>query len=225
MTGNEIEENIKNLHKKLPSTVTLVAVSKFHPIEALLAAYKAGQRDFGESRAQEIGMKHPQMPDDVRWHFIGHLQTNKVKGIVPYVSLIHSVDSFKLLKLINDEAAKVGRIIDVLLQLHVAQELTKFGFSLDDCIELVESGALQGLTNVRVCGVMGMATNTNEESEIRQEFREIEDMFNYLKNNYFIDKNYFSVVSMGMSDDYEIAIEEGSNMIRIGTSIFGEREY
>lgn len=225
MTADEIKNNILKFRQELSQSVTLVAVSKFHPIEALKAAYDAGQRDFGENRAQEIAQKHIQMPNDVRWHFIGHLQTNKVKAIVPYVTIIHSVDSLKLLELINKEAIKVNRVIDVLLQLYVAKEETKFGFSCQDCIDMVNSGILDELHNVRVCGVMGMATNTTDENEIKKEFKEIRSVYDTLKNNHFQQVPYFNIVSMGMSDDYNLAIDEGSTMVRIGTSIFGLREY
>ncbi len=220
-----IAEHIKKIHNELPANVKLVAVSKFHPIEALMAAYGAGQRIFGESRAQEIQPKHTQMPADVEWHFIGHLQTNKVKQIVPYVSLIHSIDSEKLLEYVNREAQKAGVTANVLLQLHVAQETTKFGLTAEECFAMMESGLLDTLANIRVCGVMGMATNTDDTTEIRKEFRAIRSVFDTLKTSCFSDKSYFKEVSMGMSEDYHIAIDEGSTMVRIGTSIFGSREY
>lgn len=220
-----IGHKIETITAELPQGVKLVAVSKFHPIEALREAYDAGQRIFGESRAQEIAQKHPLMPDDVQWHFIGHLQTNKVRRLVPYVSLIHSVDSLNLLECVDAESKRIGRVTDVLLQLHVAQEETKFGFSCDECVKLTESGVLDTLGNVRVCGVMGMATNTDEMGEIRKEFKAIKSVFERLKSGYFSDKPYFKEISMGMSDDYHIAIEEGSTMVRIGTTIFGERNY
>lgn len=202
-----------------------MAVSKFHPVEALREAYEAGQRIFGESRAQEIAQKHQLMPDDVQWHFIGHLQTNKVRQLVPYVSLIHSVDSRRLLECVNVEAGRAGRVVDVLLQLHVAQEETKFGFTREECLELVENGILDTLNNVRVCGVMGMATNTDDMDEVRKEFKAVKSVFDCLKEGYFSDKPYFKEISMGMSDDYRIAIEEGSTLVRIGTTIFGARNY
>lgn len=220
-----ISEHLRQIKDELPESVSLVAVSKFHPVEALRQAYDAGQRIFGESRAQEISQKFPLMPDDVQWHFIGHLQTNKVRMLVREVSLIHSVDSLKLLEVINSEGAKVNKVINVLLQLHVAQEDTKFGFSCSDCIHLVESGAISSLHFIRVCGVMGMATNTDDEVEIRKELRAIRKVFDTLKASSFADNPYFTEVSMGMSHDYKLAIEEGSTMVRIGTSIFGEREY
>ena len=220
-----ISDQIKIITETLPDGVELVAVSKFHPVEALKEAYDAGQRIFGESRVQEISQKRLLMPDDVQWHFIGHLQTNKGRQLVPYVSLIHSVDSIKLLESINAESARIGRVVDVLLQLHVAQEETKFGFTCEDCVDLVDKGVLDRLPNVRVCGVMGMATNTDDMGKVREEFKSIKNVFDTLKQRYFADKPYFKEISMGMSDDYHIAMEEGSTLVRIGTTIFGSRGY
>ncbi|MEE1298443.1 MAG: YggS family pyridoxal phosphate-dependent enzyme [Muribaculaceae bacterium] len=220
-----ISDQIKIITETLPDGVELVAVSKFHPVEALKEAYDAGQRIFGESRVQEISQKRLLMPDDVQWHFIGHLQTNKVRQLVPYVSLIHSVDSIKLLESINAESARIGRVVDVLLQLHVAQEETKFGFTCEDCVDLVDKGVLDRLPNVRVCGVMGMATNTDDMGKVREEFKSIKNVFDTLKQRYFADKPYFKEISMGMSDDFHIAMEEGSTLVRIGTTIFGSRGY
>lgn len=220
-----ISDQIKIITETLPDGVELVAVSKFHPVEALKEAYDAGQRIFGESRVQEISQKRLLMPDDVQWHFIGHLQTNKVRQLVPYVSLIHSVDSIKLLESINAESARIGKVVDVLLQLHVAQEETKFGFTCEDCVDLVDKGVLDRLPNVRVCGVMGMATNTDDMVKVREEFKSIKNVFDTLKQRYFADKPYFKEISMGMSDDYLIAMEEGSTLVRIGTTIFGSRGY
>lgn len=220
-----ISDQIKIITETLPDGVELVAVSKFHPVEALKEAYDAGQRIFGESRVQEISQKRLLMPDDVQWHFIGHLQTNKVRQLVPYVSLIHSVDSIKLLESINAESVRIGRVVDVLLQLHVAQEETKFGFTCEDCVDLVDKGVLDRLPNVRVCGVMGMATNTDDMGKVREEFKSIKNVFDTLKQRYFADKPYFKEISMGMSDDFHIAMEEGSTLVRIGTTIFGSRGY
>ncbi|MGN1246648.1 MAG: YggS family pyridoxal phosphate-dependent enzyme [Muribaculaceae bacterium] len=220
-----IGKQILKYGSELPDGVKLVAVSKFHPVDALRAAYDAGQRIFGESRVQEIQQKHREMPEDVEWHFIGHLQTNKVRALVPYVSLIHSIDSLRLLECVDSEARRIGRTVDVLLQLHVAQEETKFGLTPEECVELAESGAMARMANVRVCGVMGMATNTDDEAEIRKEFGSIRDTFATLKSRFFADAAYFKEISMGMSDDYKIAIEEGATLVRIGTSIFGAREY
>ncbi len=220
-----ISDQIKIITETLLDGVELVAVSKFHPVEALKEAYDAGQRIFGESRVQEISQKRLLMPDDVQWHFIGHLQTNKVRQLVPYVSLIHSVDSIKLLESINAESARIGKVVDVLLQLHVAQEETKFGFTCEDCVDMVDKGVLDRLPNVRVCGVMGMATNTDDMGKVREEFKSIKNVFDTLKQRYFADKPYFKEISMGMSDDYHIAMEEGSTLVRIGTTIFGSRGY
>lgn len=220
-----ISDQIKIITETLPDGVELVAVSKFHPVEALKEAYDAGQRIFGESRVQEISQKRLLMPDDVQWHFIGHLQTNKVRQLVPYISLVHSVDSMKLLETINAESVRIGRVVDVLLQLHVAQEETKFGFTCEDCVDLVDKGVLGRLPNVRVCGVMGMATNTDDMGKVREEFKSIKNVFDTLKQRYFADKPYFKEISMGMSDDYHIAMEEGSTLVRIGTTIFGSRGY
>ena len=220
-----VKENIRKLQDSLPKGVGLVAVSKFHPVELLREAYDAGQRIFGESRAQELLQKVGQMPDDVKWHFIGHLQTNKVRAIVPYVAMIHSIDSEKLLRVVDSEAERAGRGVDVLLQLHVAQEETKYGMTADECVAMVESGVLAELTHVRVCGVMGMATNTDDENEIRAEFRKIKQVFDLLHEGCLHDSDCFREISMGMSDDYQIAVEEGSTLVRVGHSIFGERQY
>lgn len=220
-----VKENIRKLQDSLPKGVGLVAVSKFHPVELLREAYDAGQRIFGESRAQELLQKVGQMPDDVKWHFIGHLQTNKVRAIVPYVAMIHSIDSEKLLRVVDSEAERAGRVVDVLLQLHVAQEETKYGMTADECVAMVESGVLAELSHVRVCGVMGMATNTDDENEIRAEFRKIKQVFDLLHEGCLHDSDCFREISMGMSDDYQIAVEEGSTLVRVGHSIFGERQY
>ena len=221
----DVAENIKQMKKELPQSVTLVAVSKFHPTEALMAAYDAGQRVFGESRAQEFVQKAATMPSDVQWHFIGHLQTNKVKTVVPIVTLIHSVDSGKLLTAINAEAEKIGKIVDVLLELHVAQEETKYGFDMSDLVCLEKTGMLDNCRNVRVRGIMGMTTNTDNEAEIRKEFQRIVGVFREMKSGIMAKNPAFDIVSMGMSDDYRIAVEEGSTMIRVGSHIFGPRQY
>lgn len=220
-----ISQAIHTLQGSLPKGVDLVAVSKFHPVEALMEAYNAGQRIFGESRAQELIKKVPEMPDDVEWHFIGHLQTNKVKSIIPIVSLIHSIDSEKLLRTVDEEAGKAGRIVDVLLELHVAQEESKFGFTPEDCLRLAGDGTFASLKNLRIRGVMGMATNTEDEAEIAKEFHAIRAVFDTLKQGAMSANPEFSIVSMGMSDDYEIAIAEGSTMVRVGSKIFGPRQY
>lgn len=221
----DVADRLAAILATIPSGVKLVAVSKFHPVEALREAYDAGQRLFGESRAQELSAKYRQMPSDVEWHFIGHLQTNKVRQIIPCVSMIHSVDSVKLLNCIDAEARRAGRIVDVLLQLHVAQEVTKSGMTPDECVELAEAGSFGGLMNVRVRGVMGMATFTDDLDQVRGEFRSIRRTFLRLQSGYFAGDDNFSEISMGMSDDYRVAIDEGSTLVRIGTSIFGPRQY
>ncbi|MCM1093467.1 MAG: YggS family pyridoxal phosphate-dependent enzyme [Bacteroides sp.] len=218
-----IGKRINGIKASLPKGVTLVAVSKFHPVEALMEAYDCGQRVFGESRANELVAKASALPHDVEWHFIGHLQTNKVRTIIPHVSLIHSIDSEKLLKLVDSEAKRIGRSVDVLLQVHVAKEETKFGFSPEELDLLATSGILPTLSNVRVRGVMGMASNVDDEIRIRQDFHDIARAFENLHKTTGIET--LDTISMGMSHDYITAIEEGSNMVRIGTTIFGEREY
>lgn len=218
-----VAQHIQELQASLPEGVTLVAVSKFHPVEALREAYDAGQRIFGESRAQELTFKAKVLPKDIEWHFIGPLQSNKVKDIAPFIHLIHSIDSLKLLQEVNKQAAKNNRIIHVLLEIHVAEEETKHGFSVDECRELVRS--LPELPNVCISGIMGMATYTEDKQLIRHEFHTLHSLFEELKVTVFKGKKEFDILSMGMSHDYKIAIEEGSNMIRVGTYIFGEREY
>ena len=221
----DIKARLESIRSTLADGVTLVAVSKFHPLEALHEAYDAGQRDFGESRVQELAAKAAAMPADVRWHFIGHLQTNKVRQLLPSVYLIHSIDSLHLLQTVDREARRIGKTVDVLLQLHVAAEETKFGFSPDECARLVESGALSSLANVRVRGLMAMATNTDNFAQVEAEFRRVCDLFNSLKAGPLCDNPEFSEISMGMSDDYTIAMRCGSTIVRIGSSIFGERQY
>ena len=223
MTG--IARNIEEIRKTIPEGVRLVAVSKFHPAEAIMEAYGAGQRIFGESRAQELVAKHKVLPADIEWHFIGPLQTNKVKDIVPFVSLIHSVDSSRLLLEIEKQAARVDRVIDVLLELRVAREETKHGLDEADSDALLTGGLLDGLTHVRLKGVMGMATNTDDMDEVRLEFRQIRGRFERMRAMLGERAAGFTEISMGMSHDYPLAIDEGSTMIRVGTSIFGEREY
>ena len=220
-----IQEEIQTIKAGLPESVRLVAVSKFHPIEALQEAYEGGQRIFGESKVQEMTQKSEALPKDIEWHFIGHLQTNKIKYIAPYVALIHGVDSYKLLSEINKQAAKTGRIIPCLLQIHIAQEETKFGFSTDECRTMLEEGNWRQLKNVQIAGVMGMATNTEDEAQIKREFSTLSAFFQEVKETYFKEVSSFKEISMGMSDDYPIAIEEGSTLIRIGSRIFGARNY
>ena len=217
-----------NLHKvlrNLPEGVRLVAVSKFHPNEFLQAAYNEGQRIFGESHEQELAKKQETLPKDIKWHFIGHLQTNKVKYIAPYIDMIEAVDSLKLLKEINKQAAKHNRVIDVLLELHIAQDATKYGLTPDACRQLLADGEWRQLENVRICGLMMMASNTDDEQQIRREFTEAADFFDEVKATYFADDEAFCERSWGMSHDYRIAVECRSTMVRVGTTIFGPRVY
>ena len=220
-----IASTIHQLQAQMPQGTRLVAVSKYHPASMIREAYDAGQRIFGESRVQELVQKAQEMPADVQWHFIGHLQTNKVRALLPHVSLIHSVDSERLLDCIDKEAERIGRTVDVLLQIHVAQEEAKFGFTLQEITQLANSGKLTAMSHVRVVGVMAMATNTDDDAEIRREFAEAHHVFYTLKDGCFFGDEHFCELSMGMSDDYRLAIAEGSTMVRIGTTIFGAREY
>ena len=215
-----IGAKIKELHASLPQGVTLVAVSKFHPVEALNEAYEAGQRVFGESRVQELLVKHEALPKDIEWQMIGHLQTNKVRQIVPFVSLIQSVDSVRLVECINREAERIGRVVDILLEIHIAQEESKTGWQYAELVDYLQSGAFAELKHIRVRGVMGMATNTDDEAVIRNDFERLAECKNELAE-YFGEE--FDTLSMGMSDDYDLAIECGSTMVRIGSSIFGNR--
>ena len=215
-----ISTTIKAIRASLPDHVRLVAVSKTHPAEAIAEAYEAGQRHFGESRPQELKAKYEALPKDIAWHMIGHLQTNKIKYIAPFVALIESVDSLRLVEAIEREAAKVGRTIDILLELHVAREESKTGWELSQLREVIASGALQGYPPLRIRGVMGIATNTEDEAVIRADFEALRSAFEEFKPQF---GELFDTLSMGMSDDYELAIECGSTMVRIGSSIFGDR--
>ena len=224
---NHIEQHIASTRATIPDGVTLICVSKFHPAEAIQAAYACGERDFGESRVQELLLKQQVLPADIRWHFIGHLQTNKVKQIVPFVHMIHSVDSVRLLEIINREAEKIGRRVKVLLEVHVAKEETKSGFMPEEITSL--NTKLSTLNYIEICGIMGMATNTDDQTEWRRCFREIKSIANTLspiaqRASHSLQSER-PIISMGMSDDYRVAIEEGSTMVRIGSSIFGERQY
>ena len=224
---NHIEQHIASIRATIPNGVTLICVSKFHPIESIQAAYDCGERDFGESRVQELLLKQQALPADIRWHFIGHLQTNKVKQIVPFVHMIHSVDSVRLLEVINREAEKIGRRIKVLLEVHVAKEDTKSGFMPEEITSL--NTKLSTLNHIEICGIMGMATNTDDQTEWRRCFREIKSIANTLspivqRVSHSLQSEH-PIISMGMSDDYLVAIEEGSTMVRIGSSIFGNRDY
>jgi hypothetical protein len=218
-----IAENLEKIRNELPKNVDLVAVSKTKPIEDLQKAFDAGQRIFGENKVQEMATKWEALPKQIEWHFIGHLQRNKVKYLAPFVSLIHGVESLRLLKEINKQALKSNRIIDVLLQFYIADEETKFGLSEDEADELLRSDEFQLLKNIQIRGVMGMATFTKDQEKIKNEFHKLKKIQNSLKANHFSDNGYFDVVSMGMSGDYRVAIDEGSTMIRVGSSIFGAR--
>lgn len=216
-----IANRLQKVKESLPSQVTLVAVSKTHPVASVEEAYQAGQKDFGENKVQELLQKQKQLPADIRWHLIGHLQTNKVKQVVSFISLIHSVDSIKLLQEINKQALKVNRMVDCLLQIHIASEETKFGMSYAECRELLDSGLLKDMKGVRIRGLMGMASNTNDENQIQKEFKGLRDFFEECKLKDF----RFDILSMGMSSDHLMALSEGSNMVRVGSTIFGERNY
>ena len=218
-----IANRIKEITSTLPATVSLIAVSKTKPVSDLQEAYDAGQRAFGENKVQELVDKYEVLPKDIEWHLIGHLQTNKVKYIAPFVHLIHAVDSLKLLVEINKQAEKNERKIDVLLQFHIAQEETKFGLSIEEAQELIGSDAFQSCKHIRVVGVMGMASFVDDEQQIHREFQTLKGIFEELRSSNFKDHSYFKEISMGMSGDYQIAMEEGSTMIRVGSSIFGGR--
>ena len=218
----DVAGKLREVKSNIPEGVTLVAVSKFHPNEYIEAAYAEGQRVFGESHEQELSKKYDTLPKDIQWHFIGHLQTNKVKYIAPYISMVDAVDSLKLLKEINKQAAKHDRVIDVLLEL---QEATKYGLTIDACRQLLDDGEWRNLNNVRICGLMMMASNTDDENQIRSEFMQAADFFDEVKAKYFADSAAFCQRSWGMSHDYKIAVECRSTMVRVGTTIFGPRVY
>ena len=220
-----IANEITKIKSSLPATTRLIAVSKTKPVEDLQQAYDAGQRVFGENKALEMRDKHEVLPNDIQWHFIGHLQTNKIKYIISYVSLIHSIDSCNLLNEVNIAAAKKDRVVDCLLQFHIADEDTKYGLSFDEAQVLLNSPEYKAMNNIRIVGVMGMATFTDNKDQIRQEFRNLKSIFDRLKEQYFADNDSFKEISMGMSDDYYDAILHGANMVRVGTGIFGERYY
>lgn len=221
----DIARNIEKLKQEIKEGACLVAVSKTKPNEDILEAYHAGHKVFGENKIQDLVKKAEELPKDIEWHFIGHPQTNKVKYIAPFISLIHGVDSMKLLKMIHKEGRKNNRIISCLLQFHIAEEQTKFGLDLEEAKAILESPEFSELTNVEIKGVMGMATYTDDENQIRKEFKGLKSVFNSLKEAYFENQDSFCEISMGMSGDYKIAIEEGSTMIRVGSIIFGERNY
>lgn len=219
-----IQEEIKEIKAQLPARVRLVAVSKYQPVEAVQEAYDGGQRLFGENIAQEMRMKHEVLPQDIQWHFIGHLQTNKVKYVAPYAALIQSVDSLKLLEEINKCAAKHNRVVNCLLQIHIASEEEKFGFSFDECRELLKEGSWKTLDNVHISGLMGIATNTEDVEQVKREFKGLHGFFEEVKRQWFAGDDAFCELSMGMSADYPLAIEEGCTLIRVGSKIFGKRK-
>jgi hypothetical protein len=221
----DVKGNLHRVLDTLPEGVRLVAISKYHPADYIMAAYEEGQRIFGESHEQEIREKHAVLPKDIEWHFIGHLQTNKVKYIVPYISMIEAVDSMKLLREIEKQAAKADRTIKVLLELHVAEEATKYGLTLADCRQLLADGEWRQLSHVRICGLMMMASNVDDEQQIASEFQTAADFFDEVKTQYFADDPMFCERSWGMSDDYPLAVSHRSTMVRIGTAIFGPRVY
>lgn len=220
-----IQENIEHIRQTLPEGVRLIAVSKTKPVSDIEEAYAAGQRAFGENRPQELAAKYRELPRDIEWHMIGQLQEKNVKYIAPFVSLIHSVDSLKLLQKIDKEALKNERVIDCLLEFHIAEEPTKAGLTYEEAVEIIASEAFRELKHVRLRGVMGVATYTANREQIRQEFRQLKNIFTTLKLRFFADREEFRELSMGMSEDYDIAVEEGSTMVRIGSSIFGRRMY
>jgi pyridoxal phosphate enzyme, YggS family len=221
----DVAKNLHEVLRDLPDGVKLVAISKFHPNEYIEVAYNEGQRIFGESQEQELSRKVDTLPKDIEWHFIGHLQTNKVKYIAPYISMIEAVDSLKLLKEINKQAAKHNRVINVLLELHIAEEESKYGFSSDACRQLLEEGEWKNLINVHIVGLMMMASNVDDQEQIRREMTIAADLFDELKAKYFADDADFKERSWGMSHDYKIAVECRSTMVRVGTTIFGPRIY
>ena len=220
---NEIARNIAVVKSNLPPHTRLVAVSKFHPVEAIREAYDAGQRIFGESRVQELVAKQAVLPDDIEWHFIGHLQTNKVKQLVPFISLIHSIDSPHLLQEVEKEAARCNRTVDCLLQIHIAAEETKYGFTFDECREYLASGAWRTLSHIRLRGVMGMATLTDDTAAVQREFAALQKFYTEIKRDFFAGDDRFCEISSGMSHDYKLAVGCGSTLVRIGSFIFGER--
>lgn len=221
----DVKGNLREVLGNLPDGVRLVAISKFHPNDYIEAAYEEGQRIFGESHEQELAKKVESLPKDIEWHFIGHLQTNKVKYIAPYIAMVEAVDSLKLLKEINKQAAKHDRVVKVLLELHIAEEETKYGLTLDACRQLLEEGEWRELKNVQICGLMMMASHIDDEAQIASEFDTAAQFFDEIKEKYFADDEAFCERSWGMSHDYRIAVQHGSTMVRVGTTIFGPRVY
>lgn len=221
---NRIEKAWQGYSKVLPEGVQLLCVSKYYPNDAVMAAYDSGARAFGESRVQELEAKAAALPKDIEWHFIGHLQTNKIKKLLPLVTLIHGVDSWHLLSKIDEEACHEERVVNVLLEVKISHDAMKSGFAEQDIRQMLEEGAWRGLTHVRICGLMGVASNTDDKECIRGEFRHLHDLWQNIKHGYFADAQDFTVLSMGMTHDWQIAVEEGSTMIRIGHGIFGDTE-
>lgn len=219
-----VAEQITSLRKELPRGVSLLAISKYQPIEAIQEAYDAGQRMFGENHIQEMAAKAAVLPKDIEWHFTGHVQTNKIKYMAPFVSLVHAVDSFRLLREIDKHAAKHNRCIDCLLQIHIAQEDTKYGLTIDECRQLLANEPWRELEHIRITGLMAMGSNTDDMEQVRHEFQQMKQLFDELQATYFPDEPSFCQLSEGMTDDYPIAIEEGSTLVRIGSMIFGERK-
>ena len=220
-----VKENLRKIKASLPQGVSLVAISKFHPASYIMEAYDEGQRLFGESHEQELAQKVKELPADIEWHFIGHLQTNKVKYIAPYISMIEAVDSLRLLREIEKQGARCDRVIRVLLELHIAEEATKYGLTPDDCRQLLDDGEWRTMGHVQICGLMMMASLTDDEEQIGREFQQASDLFDELKQKHFATDPAFCQRSWGMSDDYPLAVGHGSNMVRIGTAIFGPRVY
>ncbi|MCQ2057742.1 MAG: YggS family pyridoxal phosphate-dependent enzyme [Bacteroidaceae bacterium] len=225
ITEKEILERLVETRNRLPQGVQLVAVSKTHPASAVLAAYKAGQRLFGENKVQEMTLKHNELPADIEWHFIGHVQKNKIKLMAPYVSVIQGIDDFEALAEVDRQAARYGRTIKCLLQIHVASEESKFGFTPQGVMDMLADGKWKDLSHVQIAGVMGMATNTDNEAQVISEFETLVSLFHRIKDSYFAGCSGFSIISAGMSDDHSLAIRAGSNMVRIGSAIFGARDY
>lgn len=221
----DVKRHLHQIAVTLPPGVRLVAISKYHPAEYVMAAYEEGQRIFGESHEQELKLKHEQLPKDIEWHFIGHLQTNKVRQIVPYISMIEAVDSMRLLREIEKQAAKVDRKVNVLLELHIAEEATKYGLTLDECRRLLDDGEWRQMSHVQICGMMMMASNVDDVAQIASEFQTAADFFDEVRTRYFSDDSAFRERSWGMSDDYMLAVQHRSTMVRIGTAIFGPRVY
>ena len=217
---SDIRRNIEKIRATLPDGVTLIAVSKYHPIEAIVEAYDAGGRDFGESKAQDLRIKQQALPKDIKWHFIGHLQSNKIKYIAPFIHLIHSIDTLRLLQEVDKHAAKAGRVIPCLLQIHIAEEETKFGFTPNECRAMLDEGSWRNLKNIQIRGLMCMASNTDNAAQIKEEFAAVKALFDEIREKHFSGDGSFDTFSAGMSDDYPIAIEAGSTHIRVGSNIF-----